>query len=435
MLRRAIYFGAVVPLMHGMAWALAWTMPKLKASLVQRQGVWTRLERLSARRDPAQPLLWFHAASAGEFLQLEPLMRRMRERGQIAVTVTSVSGLRWLERVAPWPETVWCDLLPIEGWGTPRRLFDALRPTALVYAQSDLWPGLVWEASARGIPQALMVARLNTRSSRVTSPLLRWFYRDMYARLGLILAAHDDDAAALRRLVPQHAALSVGGDPGLETVLRRLEEAAPVAYPPPTEASPVLVSGSTWPPDEAVLRGAFDTVRAQLPGLRLVIAPHEPTEEHLVALESAWADLGTTRLSKWEQAPDATAPRVLLVDRVGRLAGLYRLGTVAYVGGAFTTGVHNVAEPAAAALPVCFGPRHHNSAAALTLLEAELAFAVNDAATLAATLLALLKTPGRCATVGRQARSRIESLATAAPRCWDALVAHVPALQARDRHA
>jgi len=429
MLRRVLYFGLVLPLALGLAWSLSWALPKLGAGFGGRRGVWKRLERLSGRRDPKRPLLWFHVASAGEFLQMEPLLRRARERGaQVAVTVTSISGLRWLGRIAPWPETVWADLLPWEGMGTAHRLYEALRPSAVIYAQAELWPGMVWEGSRRGIPQVLLVARLDPRSARVRSPLQRWFYRDLYQRLNAILAGSNADLAVLHRLVPRHPALRLGGDPGMETVLRRLDEAPLPAYPAGTAVAPVLIAGSTWPPDEALLLGAVRSVRGPFPGLRIILAPHEPTDERLTALESVWRDLGTVRLSQMEAARPDAMPPVLLVDRIGRLAGLYRFGTLAYVGGAFTTGVHNVAEPAAAGLPVLFGPRYHNSAAAGLLLEAGLAFSVLDAAALASAVLDLLKTPDRCVTVGRQARTRIEQMASAAQTSWDAIAACVPAL-------
>ena len=432
MLRRWVYFGLVLPVVRGLAWCLSWSLPKLRASFRQRQGVWTRLERRSGLRDPARPLLWFHVASAGEYLQMEPLLLRAREHGaQLAITVTSVSGLRWLERAAPWPETVWADLLPWESRRSPGRLYDALRPSAVVYAQADLWPGVVWEGSRRGVPQVLLAARLHARAARARTPLLRWFYRDLYARLSAILAATPDDLATLQRLVPTHPALKLGGDPGMETVLRRLDEVRLPAYPPDTESSPVVVAGSTWPPDEALLHQALREVRANVPALRLVIAPHEPTEEHLAALETAWQDIGTLRLSQFEAIAPSTPPPVLLVDRVGRLAGLYRLGTLAYIGGAFTTGVHNVAEPAAAGLPVLFGPRYHNSAAAQWLLEDGSASVVHDAAELAASVRALLKTPERCVTLGRKGRARIEVMAAAAQTSWDAIAAWVPALHRR----
>lgn len=430
MLRRVLYFGLVLPLALGLAWSLSWTSPKLRAGFSRRRGVWKRLLRLSGRRDPTKALLWFHVASAGEFLQMEPLLRRARERGaQVAVTVTSISGLRWLERVAPWPETVWADLLPWDGLRTAPALYEALRPSAVIYAQADLWPGLVWEGARRGIPQVLLVARLDPRSARARSPLLRWFYRDLYRRLSAILAGAEADLAALNALVPGHPAVRLGGDPGMETVLRRLDEAPLPAVPAGTAAAPVLVAGSTWPPDEALLLGAVRAIRGRVPGLRIILAPHEPTDEHLAALEAAWREIGTVRLSRLDGAPPAGLVPVLLVDRIGRLAGLYRLGTLAYVGGAFTTGVHNVAEPAAAGLPVLFGPRYHNSAAAGLLLEGELAFVVQDAAALAAALLDLLKTPDRCVSLGQQARARIEHMAAAAQTSWDAVAACVPALR------
>lgn len=431
MLRRALYFGLLLPLALGLARILSLAFPKLRAGFRDRVGIWKRLERMSARRDPERPLLWFHAASAGEFLQLEPLLRRAREQGvQLAVTVTSVSGLRWLERIAPWPETVWADLLPWDGTGTAKRLYDALRPSAVVFAQADLWPGLVWEGSRRSVPQLLLAARLNPRSGRARSWLLRWFYCDIYGRLTTILAATEDDLAALQRLVPGHPALRLGGDPGMETVLRRLDETRLPPYPAGTGGQPVLVAGSTWPPDETLLHSALRAVRDQVPGLRLILAPHEPVEARLAFLETLWGDAGTQRLTQFEASPSSKPPPVLLVDRVGRLAGLYRLGTLAYVGGAFTTGVHNVAEPAAAGLPVLFGPRYHNSAAARLLLDAGLASVVADAPGLEAALLPLLKSPERCASLGRQARARIESLASAAETCWEAVAACLPQLRA-----
>jgi 3-deoxy-D-manno-octulosonic-acid transferase len=431
MTRRLLYFAVLGPLALALAWLLSVFSPKLRAGFRQRRGVWRRFEDALLRRDPGRPLVWFHVSSAGEFLQAEPLLRRFREAGwQLAVTLTSVSGQHWLQRIADWPELVWADLLPWDRWGAARRLLAGLAPRLVVYIQSDLWPGLVWHAADLGVPQALLAGRLAAGSAKLRHGLQGVYAHDLYGCLDVILAATGEDRANLARLLTPYSDLRVGGDPGAETVLLRVREARAAPLPPGFAGQPVIVCGSTWPADESHLLPALQRVLAALPTARAVIAPHEPSAARLGALESALQAHGTVRLSTLEAAPRAVAgtDRVLLVDGVGRLAGLYRAGRVAYVGGAFSTGVHNVAEPAAAGLPVLFGPRHANSAAAADLLAEGCAFAVTGAPSIEAALLDLLRDAGRCATLGARARVRIEARAGAAQANYDALAALVPRL-------
>ncbi|MBI4083310.1 MAG: 3-deoxy-D-manno-octulosonic acid transferase [Candidatus Lambdaproteobacteria bacterium] len=432
---RGFYHWVLLPAALAGAALLALGSRKLRANLLARRGVWYRFAQALPRRDPARPLVWFHVASAGELLQAEPLLRRLRAEGaQLVLTLSSVSGLGWVQRRMAWPELIWADLLPFDLPGAARRLLAALRPDALVYVQADLWPGLVWEARRRGIPQVLLAARLGAEPAAPLRP----HYRELYRSLTRILALSEADRERLARLVPGHPHLTVGGDPGIETVFARLAEAAAPPLPAgfiPAGAT-VLIVGSSWPADEARwLPAARDALAADR-NLRLIVAPHEPAEPGLRALETALAAHGTVRLSRLAAhagsggaAPeDAPTARALLVDSVGKLAGLYRAGTVAYVGGGFTTGVHNVAEPAAAGVPVVFGPRHRKSAAAQVLLEAGAAFAVADAAAARRALSALLAEPERARALGERARAAMVALAGAAERCHEALRATVPAL-------
>jgi 3-deoxy-D-manno-octulosonic-acid transferase len=222
----------------------------------------------------------------------------------------------------------------------------------------------------------------------------------------------------------------VGGDPGIETVLLRVREAQDAELPAGFARGPTIVCGSTWPADEAQLLPALRAVLTAMPAARVVLAPHEPRLPRLAGLESALREWGVARLTTVEAGlpTPAAEPRVVLVDSVGRLAGLYRAGALAYVGGAFSTGVHNVAEPAAAGLPVLFGPRHGNSAVAGDLLAEGSAIAVESADALRTQLMGLLNDPQRCAKLGAQARALIEARAGAAQANFDALAALGPQL-------
>ena len=115
-----------------------------------RLGFWPRitagrgLRAAYARRDLSRPLVWFHAASAGELLQAEPVMARLRDDGvQLAVSLSSITATGWLQRLDPWPEVVWAGLLPPDFPGAVAGWMRHLRPAALVHLQADLWPGLV----------------------------------------------------------------------------------------------------------------------------------------------------------------------------------------------------------------------------------------------------------------------------------------------------
>ncbi|MCH8882147.1 MAG: hypothetical protein IIA41_01460 [SAR324 cluster bacterium] len=430
---RFLYGWVLLPAAFALALAIAPLHRKLRRSLLARRGVWARLEAARAERDPARPLVWFHVASAGELLQAEPVIRRCGAAGaQVAVTVTSASGMDWADRFSGMDGNIWTDAMPLDFPWALGRIWAALRPSALVNLQAELWPGVVYEAAARGTPQLLIAARIGADSSRIRSAWGRAFYRPLYRAMTAILALSEEDRERISRLVPEHPALETGGDPGIETALTRVREAVPAELPPDftARAGTILVVGSSWSADEAhllpVLREALNRIGA----LRCIVAPHEPTEAHLTALETALGPWGTVRLSAGAQTggePRAGAPpRVVLVDSVGRLASLYSAGHLAYVGGGFSTGVHNVAEPAAAGLPVLFGPRNGNSAVAQELLAEGAAFAVEDAGSLGLTLLPLLADAARTAELGARAQALVTEMGGAAELAYRRIRAALP---------
>ena len=405
--------------------------PKLRASLWARVGIRKRLREAATRRDTSRPLIWFHVASAGELLQAEPVMNRCRDGGaQVAMTLTSVSGLDWITRLADWPELVWADVLPPDFPGAARRMWDVLQPSALIFVQADVWPGLIAEAGRRGTPVFLVAARLGEDSFRLVNPLGRAVYGHLYRRLHEILAVGEADRGRLARLVPGHGALSVGGDPGVDTAIERVSNAARLALPASYDPSrvPVIVVGSSWPADEARWVPVVQRALERFPHLRIVVVPHEPSEARLRALEAEFAAHAPQRLSLLAGEDSPAETRVVLADTVGVLAALYGVGSIAYVGGGFSTGVHNVAEPAAAGIPVIFGPRHGNSAVAEALLAEGAAFAVGDEGALERCLLPLLENPAGARDLGARARTTVERLCGAADGIYAHIAAAVPGL-------
>jgi 3-deoxy-D-manno-octulosonic-acid transferase len=180
-----------------------------------------------------------------------------------------------------------------------------------------------------------------------------------------------------------------------------------------------VVAGSTWPADHAVLLPACDRLRNLLPQLQLVIAPHEPTPQNVTELLAALSAAGWqgAALAEVERAGGSDEVDAIVVDRLGVLAQLYLIGDVAYVGGGFHgRGLHSVLEPAAAARPVCFGPRHHDSRAAGELIAAGGAAAVDGVAGLTQQLSRWLSNRLELEAAGRAAHTYIEGHRGAADR-------------------
>jgi 3-deoxy-D-manno-octulosonic-acid transferase len=204
-------------------------------------------------------------------------------------------------------------------------------------------------------------------------PLARAALRVAYRRLDAVGAVSLDDVDRFARLGVPRERIQVTGDARFDQVLDRVDRIdrdAPLLRRLSADPRPALVAGSTWPEDEDVLTGAWPSLKAA--GLRLIIAPHEPTEEHLLRLEVALERAGVSHARLRDVEADPTmSPDAVLLDRIGILADVYAVGRLAWVGGGFgTRGLHSVVEPAALGLPVMFGPAHGNAREAAALVAA-----------------------------------------------------------------
>lgn len=315
-----------------------------------------------ATRDRSRPLLLFHAPSAGEWRQAEPViaaLRSFRPGLQFACTYTSPSAVTVVEEVAP-------EVHGFLPWDRPRdvaELLDALAPALLVVTKLDLWPELALQARARRIPSVLIAATVRERSTRLHGPG-RLIVRSAYESLALALAVTPEDAVRLAALGVDSSRISVVGDPRYDSVLERIAGLATQPVPG------LLVAGSTWPDDERVLLAAFADVRPHQPDARLILVPHRPAASDLARLTRLAARLGlpSPMPLTLDPAPAAEAwPALGIVSRVGRLAEWYGLGELAYVGGGFGRGLHSALEPAAWGRPVLVGPRWRENSEAVAL--------------------------------------------------------------------
>jgi len=368
----------------------------------------------NAHRDAARALLWMHAPSVGEGLQARPVLTLMRKRHpevQLAYTFFSPSA----EEFARGLDVDFRDYLPFDDATEMRAALATLRPRALVFSKLDVWPTLVREAKRAGVRVGMISATLGPASRRRSSAgaLL---LGDAYAALDAVGAVDEADAARLVELGVRRDVIEVTGDTRFDQVWLRatqLDRGSRLLVQL-RSGRPTLVAGSTWPSDESPLLDAIVRARTRVPDLRVIIAPHEVTPEHLQAVEGWAAD---SRLSL-ARVDGATADAdVVLVDRFGVLGDLYALASVAFVGGGFhDAGLHSVLEPAAYGAPVLFGPKHQKSRDALSLLAAGGGRAVASASDIERALVEWSTDEAARSSAGAKAAAMVERGRGAAER-------------------
>lgn len=371
-------------------------------------------------RDPARPVVWVHAPSVGEGLQAKAVMDALlarRPEAQIVYTFFSPSAESLADRFG-------ADVAGYLPWDLRRpcaKVLTAIEPDLLVFTKTEVWPVLVGEARRQAIPVAIAAGSVPDGAGRTSGPA-RALLRPAWEALALACACTEEDGDRLVDLGVARERVRVTGDPGVDSAVHRIGRPHPdvshvVRLRP--RSRPTVVAGSTWRADEDVLVPALDRVRAAVGEVRLVIAPHEPSDAHVNSVMLRLEDAGWTpvRLGRAgsEGAPDAVD--AVIVDRVGVLIHLYALADVSYVGGGFhAAGLHSVIEPAAAGTPVVFGPRHRSTWTAGALLDAGGAKVATDPESLAGVIITWLRSPEARAQAARAALGCVERHRGAADR-------------------
>jgi 3-deoxy-D-manno-octulosonic-acid transferase len=373
-----------------------------------------RLGLVARRHD--RPL-WFHAASVGEVQALLPLVRALRQAFPelpLQFTTFTAAGAARL-RAALGAEAA-VAAVPLDLPITARSFLARIRPRALVVIETELWPNLLLECTAAGLPFAFVSARLGERAAErldFFQPFIAWALGPAHA----VLAQSGADALRLRELGAPGARTRIVGNVKWDLAI---DAAVPLAgltlKREVLGGRAALVAGSTRDGEEPLVLEAFAALRATDPNLALVLAPRHPERADAVAADCAAAALECVRRSSG--AVLGSAP-VLLLDTLGELDRWYAAGEVAFVGGSLKPfGGHNLLEPAALGLPVLAGPHQDNAPeVAARLEEAGGLRIVRDATELAAAAGALLADPGESAAMGGRARGAVHANRGALEHC------------------
>jgi len=353
--------------------------------------------------DVGEGAIWIHAVSVGEVHAAKGViahLAHMLPDVPVVLSTTTDTG-QAMAATAGAQAHFYCPLdLP---WAVAPFL-DTLRPRAVVLIETEIWPNLLNASTRRGIPVALVNARLSASSHRGYRRLGRT-WRRVVAQLSVVCARTEREAARFRDLgVAAEHVYTTGNLKADASVLTspvhiRQELAEQLGL---NGDAPLLAAGCTMPGEEELVIEAFRAARANAPSTRLLIAPRHPERFDQVAAMISSSGLECRRRS----GGGAVDADVLLLDSIGELPAAYGLAIASFVGGSLVPGGgHNLLEPAIYGQPVIFGPYMHNFAdLADDMLEAGGGIQVRGANDLADTWSQMLSNDTQRRKIGALAR-------------------------------
>ncbi len=314
--------------------------------------------------------IWFHCASLGEFEQGRPVLETFSERNpgwRILLTFFSPSGY---EHRKHYKHAHHVFYLPMDSLSNVRQFLDIWNPEIAVFVKYEFWFNYLRELAARRV-KLFVVSAVFRKNQHFFRFYGAWFRK----QLRHVTRFFVQDEASLKLLAGYGITnVKVSGDTRFDRVYALAQEEHSI---PAVEAfvrgHQILVAGSTWPKDERLLKGLLNSMTQNL---RLIIAPHEVSEDKIKRLME---QIGTSacRYSSYSET-DHNDCRVLIIDGIGLLSRLYRYGDIAYIGGGFGEGIHNILEAATYGIPVIFGQNHGKFVEARELISEGGAFCIQD---------------------------------------------------------
>lgn len=303
----------------------------------------------------AEPVIWVHAASLGEFEQGRPVIEKLKEvkpDRKILLTFFSPSGYEIRKN---YQHADWIVYLPIDSPGNARDFIQITNPALAIFIKYEYWYCYLKELNRAQIP-VLMISAI-FRENQLFFHTLGSFYRKALKWIDWYFVQDEKSIELLNKIGISQA--EIAGDTRFDRVVAISKEAL---HLPVVEKfkkdNPIIVLGSVW---ESDMREIVPLIELYSSKFKFIIAPHNIDEGELTYLERQFEN--TVRYSTLDEtASDETAndARILIIDNIGMLSSIYRYGDFAIIGGAFRGALHNTLEAAVYGIPVLFGEHENN---------------------------------------------------------------------------
>lgn len=359
--------------------------PKAKALVLGRRATSAILQNLPKT---GHKRYWFHCASLGEYDMALPLIEACVAADpsvEIVVSFYSPSGMQHYHKRGFEPHAVF--YLPADLPGQMRRLVKAVGAARLYVPKYEFWPNLLREAQNAQV--SIYSVSTMLRSSQVYFKWYGGFFRKALQCVTYFGVQNQQTQQLLLTIGIEPEKIEILGDLRFNRVLAAKATAKPNALIEQfVGASPLLILGSSWPAEEALLLEFLQKKPNALEQFKILIAPHDLSKGHLNQLKTQFP---TALFYSELENSNLAQHQILILDTIGHLSAAYQYGSVAFVGGGFSGSLHNILEPLAYGLPVIFGPKHEKFPEAQQFIDLGFAQVVETAKGLDQILLYLME--------------------------------------------
>jgi len=301
--------------------------------------------------------VWVHAVSVGEVAAAATLVGRLRELNvPIFVSATTLAGYAAARKRLK-NDAAGCFYAPVDFAHVIRRVLNTIQPALVIVFETEIWPNLFREAKRAGCGLMIANGRISDRAFPRYSER-RWFFQNVLCWPDVILAQDETMRERFLEAGAEPERVLVAGNLKYDFEARPADAKSPVAEWLRAGAGPVLIAASTTAAGDTDEDDVVLDALERLPGWRLILAPRKPERFDQVVRK-----LDARGVLYWRRTIERFTgdEKVLLLDTIGELAGLFGMADVVFMGGTLTeTGGHNFLEPAFAGKPVIVGPHLEN---------------------------------------------------------------------------
>lgn len=343
--------------------------PKMKLFVNGRKTVFATLAEKIQTDDK---VIWFHAASLGEYEQGLPVMEKIKEQypaHKILVTFFSPSGYEVRKNTKDADVVVY---LPLDTKANAQKFMDLAHPELVFFIKYEFWPNYLNEVKKRNT-EAYLISGL-FRENQIFFKWYGGFYRNALKAFNHLFVQYESSKKLLQGI--GFTNVTVSGDTRYDRVSRILERDNTLPFIEQfIDGKTIIVFGSSWPKGEALFTDFINSSE----GVKYIIAPHTIGESHITELQNAITK--KTVLFTEMEGKNLAEYDVFIANTIGILGKIYSYADAAYVGGGFgTAGLHNILEPAAFGVPIIIGPNHQKFPEAVALVQMGGCIVVNNKA-------------------------------------------------------
>ena len=346
--------------------------PKAKQWIKGRKGIF---QKVAESTKDSQDIVWFHCASLGEFEQGKPIIEGYKIKHpthKVLLTFFSPSGYEIRKN---YDGVDWVFYLPADTKKNAKQFINIVNPIKVIFIKYEFWFNYMAECKKQNIPFYSASSIFRKKQS--------FFKYDFFAKQ-LNNVSHffvqDNNSKELLQKIG-FSNCTVAGDTRFDSVVSNTQNAISIPLIKKfSENKTTIICGSTWPKDEALLAKYIK----ENPNYKYIIAPHEM--HHISELKKQTNALLFSKANN----TNISNSTVLIIDSIGILSNIYKYGDLAYIGGGFGSGIHNILEAVAYGLPVMFGPNYQKFKEANELIALVGAKEISNHSELETTILSFI---------------------------------------------